>query len=128
VLSVASYVASYVAPSDHAVPRRGTTLPKKCGRIEIADRLIDSMPSVSTFWPVIRTPDADEMRSCALACVAFPWASTSSSTDSKGEDVLILHVLRGSRNIEALCGCNGRKVPHPIERRSAMDLLKRFFV
>jgi hypothetical protein len=46
----------------------------------------------------------------------------------KGEDVRILHVLRGSRNIERYCGCNGRKVLHPIERRSAMDLLKRFFV
>jgi len=57
---------------------------KDSGSIEIADRLIDSIPRASTFWPVFRTSDAAATRICALACAAFPSASTSSSTAWKG--------------------------------------------
>ena len=74
---------------------------KESGSTEIADRLIDSIAERFYLMACHPPSDADEMRTCALGCVGFPWASTSSSSDSKGEDVLIFHVLRG-RNIEAL--------------------------
>jgi hypothetical protein len=57
---------------------------KDSGSIEIADRLIDSISARFYLLAVIRTSDAAVTRICALACGAFPWASTSSSTDSKG--------------------------------------------
>jgi hypothetical protein len=101
---------------------------KESGSTEIADRLIDSI--AERFYLMAWHPpsDADEMRTCALGCVGFPWASTSSSTDSKGRTCGFSTLSGAAGTSKRYCGCNGRKVLHPIERRSAMDLLKRFFV
>ena len=56
---------------------------KDGGSTEIADRLIDSIAERFYLLACHPPSDADEMRNCALACVAFPWASTSSSTALK---------------------------------------------
>ncbi|HXM10056.1 MAG TPA: hypothetical protein VN946_08940 [Terriglobales bacterium] len=42
------------------------------------------------------------MRICALACGVFPWASYVIIYRVEENDVLMLHVFRGSRDIETL--------------------------
>jgi hypothetical protein len=101
---------------------------KESGSTEIADRLIDSI--AERFYLMAWHPpsDADEMRTCALGCVG-----------SRGRVRHHLPTQRGGRadsprspgqpeHRSAIAVVNGRRVLHPIERRSAMDLLKRFFV
>ena len=52
--------------------------------------------------PATRTSGALAMRICALACGVFPWASYVIIYRVEENDVLMLHVFRGSRDIETL--------------------------
>lgn len=54
---------------------------KESHSIEIADRLTDSI--TDRFFLLATTSDAAAMKTCALACAVFPWASMSSSTALK---------------------------------------------
>jgi len=75
---------------------------KDNGSIEIADRLIDSIPRASTFWPVFRTSDASRDEDLRTGLRSFPVGEYVIIYRPEGEDALILHVLRGGRDIEAL--------------------------
>ena len=75
---------------------------RESGSMDVADRFVDSL--ASTFYPLASNPHIGRRRKEDLrpACVAFPSATISFCTASTQSDVLILHVVRGSRNIEAL--------------------------
>jgi toxin ParE1/3/4 len=83
---------------------------KDSGGVEIADRLIDSISA--RFYLLAGLPHVGRRRDEDLRAglrsfpvgeyvIIYP-PSTSSSTRLEGKDALILHVLRGSRDIEAL--------------------------
>ncbi|MGB7586061.1 MAG: type II toxin-antitoxin system RelE/ParE family toxin [Terriglobales bacterium] len=77
---------------------------KESGSIEIADRLIDSI--AQRFLLLSRNPRLGRRRDEELrpGLRSFPVGEYIIIYRIDGEDVLILHVVRGSRNIEALLG------------------------
>jgi len=75
---------------------------EESGSIEIADRLIDSIAErfyLQACHPHIGRRRDEDLRP---GLRSFPVGEYVIIYRLKGEDVLILHVLRGSRNIEAL--------------------------
>ena len=75
---------------------------KDGGSTEIADRLIDSIAErfyLQACHPHIGRRRDEDLRP---GLCSFPVGEYVVIYRLKGEDVLILHVLRGSRNIEAL--------------------------
>jgi len=52
---------------------------------EIADRLIDSLPTDLSCWPATLTWAGLVTETCAPACGAFPWARLSSSIASRAK-------------------------------------------
>src|ERR1700681_3407641 len=75
---------------------------KDSGSIEIADRLIDSIAErfyLLACHPHIGRPRDEDLRPDLRS---FPVGEYVIIYRLEGEDVLILHVLRGSRDIEAL--------------------------
>jgi toxin ParE1/3/4 len=74
------------------------------GSIEIADRLIDSI--TERFLLLARNPRLGRCRDEELrpGLRSFPVGQYIILYRIEGEDVLILHVVRGSRDIEALLG------------------------
>jgi len=76
----------------------------KSGSIEIADRLIDSI--TERFLLLSRNPHLGRRRDEELrpGLRSFTVGEYIILYRIKGEDVLILHVVRGSRNLEALLG------------------------
>jgi toxin ParE1/3/4 len=75
---------------------------KDSGSIEIADRLIDSIAErfyLLACHPHIGRPRDEDLRP---GLRSFPVGEYVIIYRLEGEDVLILHVLRGSRDIEAL--------------------------
>jgi toxin ParE1/3/4 len=74
------------------------------GSIEIADRLIDSI--TERFLLLSRNPRLGRRRDEELrpGLRSFPAGEYIILYRIEVEDVLILHVIRGSRNIEALLG------------------------
>jgi len=77
---------------------------KESGSIEIADRLIDSV--TQRFLLLARNPCLGRRRDEELrpGLRSFAVGEYIILYRIEGEDVLILHVIRGSRNIEALLG------------------------
>ena len=77
-------------------------MPKKAGSIEIADRLIDSI--AERFYLLACHPHIGRRRDEDLrpGLRSFPVGEYVIIYRFEREDVLILHVLRGSRDIEAL--------------------------
>jgi len=77
---------------------------KESGSMEIADRLIDSI--TQRFLLLARNPRLGRRRDEELrpGLRSFPVGEYVIIYRIEGEDVLILHVVRGSRNIEALLG------------------------
>lgn len=77
---------------------------KESGSIEIADRLIDSI--TQRFLLLSRHPRLGRRRDEELrpGVRSFPVGEYIILYRIEAEDVLILHVIRGSRNIEALLG------------------------
>ena len=77
---------------------------KESGSIEIADRLIDSI--TERFLLLSRNPRLGRRRDEELrpGLRSFPVGEYIILYRIEAEDVLILHVVRGSRNIEALLG------------------------
>jgi toxin ParE1/3/4 len=77
---------------------------KESGSIEIADRLIDSI--TARFLLLSRNPRLGRRRDEELrpGLRSFPVGEYIILYRIEAEDVLILHVLRGSRNLEALLG------------------------
>ena len=76
----------------------------KSGSIEIADRLIDSI--TERFLLLSRNPHLGRRRDEELrpGLRSFTVGEYIILYRIKGEDVLILHLVRGSRNLEALPG------------------------
>ncbi|MFZ0803456.1 MAG: type II toxin-antitoxin system RelE/ParE family toxin [Terriglobales bacterium] len=77
---------------------------KESGSLEIADRLIDSI--TQRFLMLSRHPRLGRRRDEELrpGLRSFPVGEYVIIYRIEGEDVLILHVVRGSRSIEALLG------------------------
>jgi len=77
---------------------------KESGSIEIADRLIDSL--TDRFFLLASHPYVGRRRDDDLrpGLRSFPVGEYVVIYRVEGEDVLILHVVRGSRNLEALFG------------------------
>jgi toxin ParE1/3/4 len=75
---------------------------KESGSIDIADRLIDSI--TERFFLLSRYPHIGRRRDHDLrpGLRTFPVGEYIIIYRTDGEDVLILHVVRGSRNIQAL--------------------------
>jgi len=75
---------------------------KKSGSIGIADRLIESVNE--RFYLLSRYPHIGRRRDYDLrpGLRSFPVGEYVIIYRAQGEDVLILHVMRGSRNIQAL--------------------------
>ena len=77
---------------------------KQCGRLETADRLIDSITSrfflLASYPYMGRTRDED----LRPGLRSFPAGEYLIIYRIEDEDVVILRVVRGSRNIEALFG------------------------
>jgi toxin ParE1/3/4 len=75
---------------------------KQSGSIEIADRLIDSV--TECFWMLARYPHVGRRRDHDLrpGLRSFPVGEYVIIYRAEGEDVLILHVVRGSRNIPSM--------------------------
>ena len=90
---------------------------KESGSTEIADRLIDSIAERLYLMAWHPPSDADEMRTCAPGCVGFPWASTSSSTDSKGRTCGFSTLSGAAGTSKRYCGCKWQKSP-PSDRTS----------
>jgi toxin ParE1/3/4 len=80
----------------------GITLPKRAGSIEIADRLIDSISA--RFYLLACHPHVGRRRDEDLrpGLRSFPVGEYVIIYRIEKDDTLILHVLRGSRDIEAL--------------------------
>jgi toxin ParE1/3/4 len=76
----------------------------KSGSIEIADRLVDSI--TDRFFLLANHPHIGRARDADLrpGLRSFPVGGYVIIYRIHGEDVLILRVVRGSRNIEALFG------------------------
>ena len=76
----------------------------KSRSVEIADRLIDSV--TDRFFPLASHPNVGRARDEDLrpGLRSFPVGEYVIIYRIQDEDVLILRVLRGSRNIEALFG------------------------
>lgn len=77
---------------------------KESGSIEIADRLIDS---ITERFPLLsRNPRLGRRRDEELrpGLRSFPVGEYIILYRIEAEDVLILHVVRGSRDMEALLG------------------------
>jgi toxin ParE1/3/4 len=77
---------------------------KESGSVEIADRLIDSITerfSILADHPYIGRHRDDDLRP---GLRSFPAGEYIIIYRVKNDDVLILHVARGSRNLEALFG------------------------
>ena len=74
------------------------------GSAEIADRLIDSI--TDRFFMLARHPHIGRRRDTDLrpGLRSFPVGQYVLIYRIEGEDVLILHVVRGSRDIKALFG------------------------
>lgn len=72
------------------------------GRTEIADRLIDIM--TDRFWLLSQHPQIGRRRDHALrpGLRSFPVGEYVIIYRIQGDDALILHVMRGSRDIEGL--------------------------
>jgi toxin ParE1/3/4 len=75
---------------------------KESGSIEIADRVIDSV--TDRFFLLARFPQMgrrrdEDLRPGLRSCIAGEYVIIYRVGD---EDVLILHVLRGSRDLKAL--------------------------
>ena len=77
---------------------------KESGSIEIADRLIDSL--TDRFFLLARHPHVGRRRDDDLrpGLRSFPLGRYVIIYRIRNKDVLILHVVRGSRNLEALFG------------------------
>jgi len=77
---------------------------KESGNVEIADRLIDSI--TERFFLLARHPHMGRRRDEDLrpGLRSFPVGEYVIVCRTEDEDVLILHVVRGSRKIEALFG------------------------
>jgi len=77
---------------------------KETGSIDIADRLIDSI--TQRFLLLSRNPRLGRGRDEELrpGLRSFPVGEYVIIYRIEGDDVLILHVVRGSRDIEALLG------------------------
>lgn len=77
---------------------------KQSGSIEIADRLIDSLTKY--FFILACHPHMGRGRDVDLrpGLRSFPVGEYLIIYRVEGDDVFILHVVRGSRNIEALLG------------------------
>ena len=77
---------------------------KHCGRLETADRLIDSITSrfflLASYPYMGRTRDED----LRPGLRSFPAGEYVIIYRIEDEDVVILRVVRGSRNLEALFG------------------------
>ena len=75
---------------------------KESGSIGIADRLIESI--TERFYLLSRYPHIGRRRDHDLrpGLRSFPVGEYLIIYRAEGEDVLILHVMRGSRNIQAL--------------------------
>ena len=75
---------------------------KKSGSIEIADRLIDSISA--RFYLLAHHPQIGRRRDedLRLGLRSFPVGEYVIIYRTEGEDALILHVFRGSRDIDAL--------------------------
>ena len=76
----------------------------KGGSVEIADRLIDSI--TERFFLLANHPNIGRARDADLRAGlrSFPVGEYVIVYRKEGADVLILRVVRGSRNIEALFG------------------------
>jgi toxin ParE1/3/4 len=76
----------------------------KSGSTEIADGLIDSL--TRRFFILSRQPHMGRRRDADLrpGLRSFPVGAYIIIYRIEGEDVLILHVVRGSRDINALLG------------------------
>ena len=72
------------------------------GSVETADRLIDTI--TQTFWTVTKFPHIGRRRDRELApgLRSFPVGEYVIFYRIAGHDVLILRVVRGSRDIDAL--------------------------
>lgn len=76
----------------------------RSGSIEIADRLIDSI--TDRFFLLANHPNIGRARDNLRSGLrSFPAGEYVIIYRIEGNDVLVLRVLRGSRNIEALFGC-----------------------
>ncbi len=77
---------------------------KESGSIEIADRLVDSI--TQRFLLLSRHPRLGRRRDEELrpGLRSFSVGQYVILYRIEGEDVLILHVIRGSRNLDALLG------------------------
>jgi toxin ParE1/3/4 len=75
---------------------------KESGSTEIADRLIESI--AERFYLLSRFPHIGRRRDHDLrvGLRSFPVGEYLIIYRAEGHDVLILHVMRGSRNIQAL--------------------------
>jgi toxin ParE1/3/4 len=75
---------------------------KESGSVEIADRLVDSI--AERFYLLARYPHIGRHRDEDLrpGLRSFPVGEYVIIYRIEGEDVLILHVLRGSRDIDAV--------------------------
>ena len=81
---------------------------KASGSLEIADRLVDAI--ADRFFLLARYPNMGRARDIDLrpGLRSFPVGEYMILYRIEGEDVMILRVLRGSRDIEALLG---RRMP-----------------
>ena len=78
------------------------TMPKIVAASRLPTGSSIPFPRVSTFWPVIRTIGGRRDEDLRPGLRSFPVGEYVIIYRLEGEDVLILHVLRGSRDIEAL--------------------------
>jgi len=77
---------------------------KESGSIEIADRLIDSLTDrlfLLSSHPYVGRRRDDDLRP---GLRSFPVGEFIIIYRIQGDDVLILHIVRGSRDIKALLG------------------------
>ena len=75
---------------------------KESGNLEVADKIIDAI--TERFWLISRHPHIGRGRDEDLrsGLRSFPVGKHLILYRVEGEDVIILRVLRGSRNIETL--------------------------
>lgn len=78
---------------------------RESGSLDIADRLIQSI--TDRFFLLARHPHAGRSRDDDLRAGlrSFPVGEYVIIYRVEGQDVLILHVVRGSRDIDALLDC-----------------------
>jgi len=72
------------------------------GSVDIADRIIEAI--TQSFWTIAQFPHIGRRRDRELSSGlrSFPVGDYIIFYRAEGRDVLILRVIRGSRNIEAL--------------------------